>query len=91
MIDVMDSQKEEIGKSFADDLPTIDTIRYKKDSTSFYVDPTGTNVLDIQVPVDFKVGNKQISSVDVGISMDNLYENIFKSIINSCILTIGLI
>jgi len=43
------------------------------------------------VSVDFKVGNKQISSVDVGISMDNLYENIFKSIINSCILTIGLI
>lgn len=91
MIDVIDSQKEEIGKSFADDNATIETIKEKKESTSFYVDPNGVKVLDIQVPVDFKVGDNQIASVDVGISMDNLYENIYRSIINSCILTIGLI
>ena len=91
MVDVIDSQKQEIGKSFADDSATIDTIKSKKESTSFYVDPTGSNVLDIQVPVNFMVGNKQISSVDVGISMDSLYSDIYKSIISSCILTIGLI
>lgn len=91
MTDVIDSQKEEIGKSFADDESTINTIRDKKESTSFYVDPTGSNVLDIQVPVDFKVGNNQISSADVGVSMNGLYENIYKSIIKSCILTIALI
>ena len=91
MVDVIDSQKEEIGKSFADDEATIETVKDKKDSTSFYVDPTGSNVLDIQVPVNFKVGDKQIASVDVGISMDSLYENIYKSIIKSCILTIGFI
>ena len=91
MIDVIDSQKEEIGKSFADDESTIETIRDKKESTSFYVDPTGAKVLDIQVPVNFNAGDNKIASLDVGISMNNLYDSIYKSIINSCILTIGLI
>jgi methyl-accepting chemotaxis protein len=91
MIDVIDSQREEIGKSFEDDEPTIETIRDKKESTSFYIDPTGSKVLDIQVPVNFKVGDKQIASVDVGIATDKLYENIYKSIVKSCILTIGFI
>ena len=91
MVDVIDSQKEEIGKSFADDDATIATVRDKKDSPSFYVDPTGSTVLDIQVPVDFKVGDHQIAAVDIGISMDSLYENIYNSIIKSCILTLALI
>ena len=91
MIDVIDSQTEEIGKSFVDDEATINTVKNKKDTTSFYVDPTGANVLDIQVPVEFKVGDMKISSMDIGISMETLNENIFNSIIKSCILTIGLI
>lgn len=91
MIDVIDSQTEEIGKSFVDDEATINTVKNKKDTTSFYVDPTGANVLDIQVPVEFKVGDMKISSMDIGISMKTLNENIFNSIIKSCILTIGLI
>lgn len=91
LVDVIDSQKEEIGKSFADDQATIEVARDKKDNTSFYVDPTGATVLDIQVPVDFKVGENQISAVDIGISMNNLYENMYKSIIKSCILTLALI
>ncbi|WP_459479947.1 methyl-accepting chemotaxis protein [Clostridium saccharoperbutylacetonicum] len=91
MVDVIDSQTEEIGKSFVDDEATINTVKNKKDTTSFYVDPTGANVLDIQVPVEFKVGDMKISSMDIGISMETLNENIFNSIIKSCILTIGLI
>lgn len=91
MIDVIDSQTEEIGKSFVEDEATINTVKNKKDTTSFYVDPTGANVLDIQVPVEFKVGDMKISSMDIGISMETLNENIFNSIIKSCILTIGLI
>lgn len=91
MIDVIDSQEEEIGKSFADDEATIAVVKDKIDSPSFYVDPTGSTVLDIQVPVDFKVENTQIAAVDVGISMDTLYENIYKSIIKSCIMTLVLI
>lgn len=91
MVDVADSQNEEIGKNFTGDPATMETIINKKESISFYVDPTGSNVLDIQVPVNFKVGDKQISSVDVGISMDSLYNNIYKSAISSCMLTIGLI
>lgn len=91
MVDVIDSQREEIGKSFADDDATIEVVKDKKESPSFYVDPTGATVLDIQVPVDFKAGDKQISAVDIGISMDNLYENIYRSIIKSCILTFVLI
>jgi len=47
MVDVIDSQKEEIGKSFADDKETIETIKGKEASTSFYIDPIGSNVLDI--------------------------------------------
>ena len=91
MVDVIDSQKEERGKSFADDEATIATVKDKKDSPSFYVDPTGSTVLDIQVPVNFKVEDTEIAAVDIGISMDTLYENIYKSIIKSCILTLGLI
>ena len=91
MVDVIDSQKEERGKSFADDEATIATIKDKKDSSSFYVDPTGSTVLDIQVPVNFKVEDTEIAAVDIGICMDTLYENIYKSIIKSCILTLGLI
>lgn len=91
MVDVIDSQKEEVGKSFADDDATIEVVRDKKESSSFYVDPTGTKVLDIQVPADFKAGDTQISAVDIGISMENLYENIYSSIIKSCILTLALI
>lgn len=91
MMDVIDSQEEEIGKSFADDEATIAVIKDRIDSPSFYVDPTGSTVLDIQVPVDFRVENIQIAAVDIGISMDTLYENIYKSIIKSCILTLALI
>ena len=91
MVDVIDSQEEEVGKSFADDEATIEAVKNKKDAPSFYVDPTGSTVLDIQVPVDFKIEGTQISAVDIGISMDTLYENIYKSIGKSCILTLLLI
>ena len=91
MVDVIDNQKDDIGKSFADDLETIETVRDKKDTVSFYIDPTGSKVLDLQVPVDFKVGDSQIASIDVGLSMDNLYKSIYKSIIISFILTLGFI
>ena len=91
MLDVIDSQKEEIGKSFVEDPATIEAVKNKREITSFYVDPTGATVLDIQVPVDFSVENTQIASVDIGLSMDSLYKNIYKSIIKSCILTLVLI
>lgn len=91
MIDIMDSQKEDVGKSFSDDNATIDVVKNKKEVTSFYVDVTGDNVLDIQVPVDFKIGDKKIAAVDIGLPMDNLYRSIHKSIIESCMLTLVLI
>ncbi|WP_160683429.1 methyl-accepting chemotaxis protein [Clostridium sp. C2-6-12] len=91
MTDVIDSQKEEIGKSFADDEATIKTVKDKKESPSFYVDPTGARVLDIQVPTDLKIGDIKISAVDIGISMEPLYDNIYNSIIKSSILAIILI
>lgn len=91
MVDVIDSQKQDIGKSFADDDATIETVIYKKDSPSFYVDPTGAIVLDIQVPVDFKVGGNKIAAVDIGVPMDNLYKNTCDLIKNSFSLIIELI
>lgn len=91
MIDVMEYPEADVGKSFADDPATIEVVKNKQEAASFFVDDTNQNVLDLQVPVDFKIGDIRISAVDVGLSMGPLYNNIFNSIMKSCILAIVLI
>ena len=87
-IDIYDTEKKDIGRNLSEDPGTIKSVKDKKENTSIWVDDNGKKALDAQIPVDFKVGDKQISSVDIGISMSNLDKGLLTAIISSSILTV---
>jgi len=86
--DICDSQKSDIGKKFDTDLGSIAAITNKKESSTFWTDDNGKKTLDVQIPVDFKAGNKQIASVDIGISLDGLNQNLKTSMFKSIFITV---
>lgn len=88
LIDIYDTEKKDIGRNLSDDPGTVKSVENREANTSIWIDDNGEKALDAQIPVDFKVGDKQISSVDIGISMNNLDKGLFKSIISSSILSV---
>lgn len=86
-IDVCDSTISDIGKKFDNDPGTKKTIVDRIQNTSFWTDDNGKKIFDVQIPVDFKIGSNQIASVDIGISLDNLYKYLRLSIIKGIALT----
>lgn len=88
LIDIYDTEKKDIGRNLSEDPGTIKSVKNKEENTSIWAEDNGEKALDAQIPVDFKVGDKQISSVDIGISMSNLDKGLLTAIISSSILTI---
>ena len=89
MTDICDSQKKDIGLNFSDDQDTIDTVLNKKTSTIFWNDTdSGKKILDIQVPASFKVSDKEIRDVNIGLMLDELYKGLYNSIYKSIIVSI---
>lgn len=88
LIDIYDTEKKDIGRNLSDDIVSVKSVKDREANSSIWVDENGEKALDAQIPVDFKVGNKQIASVDIGISMSNLDSGLFNSIFSSSILTI---
>jgi methyl-accepting chemotaxis protein len=88
LVDICDSEQKDIGKSFKDDQGSINTVVNRKVGTSFWTNDNGQKVLDAQIPVDFKIGDKEIASVDIGISLAEMNKNINSSIWKSCLLAL---
>lgn len=70
-IDVCDSQKKDIGKSFNDDSfksVTQQNVTYAEYSTG----DDGVRALSVQVPTSFTVAGKKIAVIEVGLKMDGV-------------------
>ncbi len=88
---VCDSNRSDIGKKYPDDPVAASVINEKKESSDFWVRDTGEKVLDVQVPVDFKLDGKEIASVDIGISLNHLNKTLKEFIVKSMIFAFVLI
>lgn len=82
-VDIVDSDIEDIGTSFADDEATIAAANNDLLMTSFWTDDDGNTMLDIELPVEFSVGDNDIAVVNVGLSLDNLNATLKSSIFKS--------
>jgi len=84
-MDIADSSPEDIGTSFADDEATLNVVNNDRLVTSFWTDDDGKKVLDIELPVEFNIGNDEIAEVNIGLSLDNLNATLKTSMIKSII------
>jgi methyl-accepting chemotaxis protein len=88
LVDICDNEHKDIGNSYKDDPGSVNTVINRNEGTSFWTDENGEKVLDAQIPVDFKIGDKEIASVDIGISLTNMNKNLNNSILKSCLLAL---
>lgn len=78
-VDVADSSPDDVGSSWADDEDTVSVVKDQKIIAAYWTDEDGVAVLDIMYPVNFSAEGKQISVVDIGISLDTLNSLLYKS------------
>ncbi|MGE5629985.1 MAG: methyl-accepting chemotaxis protein [Caulobacteraceae bacterium] len=90
-IDIADGDTKDIGKNYSDDEGTVKVVTEGKPLTELWTDDEGKKVLDIMYPVDFKVGDQQVSAVDIGMSLDHFNLAISKSMRESIIFTLLII
>ncbi|MGE5678515.1 MAG: methyl-accepting chemotaxis protein [Pseudomonadota bacterium] len=82
-VDVADSSTDDVGSSWADDEDTIKVVKNQEIIAAYWTDEDGVTVLDIMYPVNFNAEGKQISVVDIGLSLDNLNSLLYQSTIKS--------
>jgi len=82
-IDIVDSSSEDIGTSFADDEATLNVVNNDQLVTSFWTDDNGEKMLDIELPVEFSIGDNEIAEVNIGLSLDNFNATLKTSMIKS--------